>query len=199
MVYREEPEPEIISHLLGDTPNTLRFVLATEVPPETLVAAVRDTVARVDARIPFVLPRTMEQVAADELVRDRFLMTLLGVFALAALVLAAVGVYGVAAQGARARTREIGIRMALGATGEQIVGQLVRGGGMFVLIGLLLGFAGAVAASRLIAGFLFGIEPLDPATWLAVGLVLAAVGLVASYLPARAAARTDPAKVLHIE
>jgi len=199
MVYREEPEPEIISHLLGDTPNTLRFVLSTEVPPETLVAAVRDTVARVDARIPFVLPRTMEQVAADELVRDRFLMTLLGVFALSALVLAAVGVYGVAAQGARARTREIGIRMALGATGEQIVGQLVRGGGVFVLIGLLLGFAGAVAASRLIAGFLFDIEPLDPATWAGVGLVLAAVGLVASYLPARAAARTDPAEVLHVE
>jgi len=126
-------------------------------------------------------------------------MTLLGVFALAALVLAAVGVYGVAAQGARARTREIGIRMALGATGDQIVGQLVRGGGVFVFIGLLLGFVGAGAASRLIAGFLFGIEPLDPVTWVVVGLVLAAVGLAASYLPARAAAHTHPAEVLHVE
>ncbi len=199
MLHMSEPRPEIISHFAGDTPGTMRFALKTAVPPHTLMEVVRETVADVDARIPFVAPRTMDEVAADALIRERFLMTLLGVFAVAALTLATVGVYGVAAQGARARTKEIGIRMALGATGDVIARQLVVRAAVFIGAGLVLGLAASAVGGRLIAGFLYGIEPFDPATWLGVALLLAAVGLLASYLPARIAARTDPSRVLYAE
>jgi hypothetical protein len=199
MFHASEPEPEIISHFAGDTPNTIRFVLQTEVPPVSLVEPAREAVARVDAGIPFVLPRTMAQVAADALVRERFLVTLLTAFGVAALVLAAVGVYGVAAQAARARAREIGIRMALGATGEQILWQLLGRAAAFVALGTVLGLAGAAAGGRVIAGMLYAVTPTDPVTWLVAALLLGAVGLVATYLPARRAARTNPAEVLHIE
>jgi putative ABC transport system permease protein len=199
MLHRSVPRPEIISHFAGDTPGTMSFAVKTELPPQTLMETVRETVADVDARIPFVSPRTMDEVAADALIRERFLMTLLGVFAVAALMLAAVGVYGVAAQGAKVRTKEIGIRMALGATGDVIARQLVLGAAVFIGAGVVLGLAAAAAGGRLIAGFLYGIEPFDPATWLGVALLLAAVGLFASYLPARVAARTDPSRVLYTE
>jgi putative ABC transport system permease protein len=199
MLHASAPRPEIISQFGGDTPGTMSFAIKTELPPQTLTETVRDTVADVDARIPFVAPRTMNEVAADALVRERFLMTLLGVFAVAALILAAVGVYGVAAQGAKVRTKEIGIRMALGATGDVIARQLVLRAAVFIGAGLLLGLAVAAAGGRLIAGFLYGIEPFDPATWLGVALLLAAVGLFASYLPARVAARTDPSRALYTE
>ncbi len=199
MVHATAPQPEIISHFAGDTPGTMRFVLRTEVPPESIGATVRETVADVDPRIPFVAPRTMDEVAADALIRERFLMTLLAAFGSAALTLAAVGVYGVAAQSARGRTREIGIRMALGATGEDIVRRLVFRAAAFVAVGLLVGLGAAAASGRVMTGFLFGVEPVDPATWLAVAALLGLVGLVASYLPARSAVRADPVKALYSE
>ena len=158
MLHTSAPQPEIISHFAGDTPGTMRFALKTEVPPATLAETVRGAVAEIDGRIPFVAPRTMNEVAADALVRERFLMTLLGVFAVAALALAAVGVYGVAAQGARSRIKEIGIRLALGATGEQIVRRLVVRAGVFIGIGLVLGLAASAAAGQLIAGSLYGVR-----------------------------------------
>jgi putative ABC transport system permease protein len=199
MLHADQPHPEIISHFAGDTPQTIRFAIAAQVPPSSLIEPARRAVARVDARLPFVQPRTMREVAADALVRERFLMTLLTTFALCALALATIGVYGVAAQGARTRTREIGIRMALGATGEQIVRALLVRAGVFVAAGLLLGLAAAAASGRVIAGLLFEVGPLDGLTWAVVCALLAAVGLAASWLPARRAARTDPARVLYTE
>jgi predicted permease len=199
MLHAAEPEPEIISHFAGDTPATIRFVIAGAVPPSSLIAPAREAVARVDARIPFVLPRTMEEVAADALVRERFLVTLLTAFGGAALVLAAVGVYGVAAPAARVRAREIGIRMALGATGDQIAWQLLTRAVGFVVVGTALGLAGAAAGGRAIAGMLYEVAPTDPLTWISASLTLAAVGVAATWLPARRAARSNPAAVLHIE
>ena len=199
MLHTSAPRPEIISHFGGDTPGTMSFAVKTELPPHMLMETVRHTVAGVDARIPFVAPRTMDEVAADALIRERFLMKLLGVFAAAALLLAAVGVYGVAAQAAKVRTKEIGIRMALGATGDVIARQLVLRAALFIGAGVVLGLAAAAAGGRLIAGFLYGIEPFDPTTWLGVAVLLAAVGLFASYLPARVAARADPSRALYTE
>lgn len=199
MLHGSVPEPEVISHFAGDTPNTMRLAIAADVPPETLVGAARDALARVDRRIPFVAPRTMREVAADALARERFLMTLLSAFGAAALALSAVGVYGVAAQAARGRTREIGIRKALGATGTQITRQLLARAAAFVGAGTLLGLAGVAASGRLIAGMLYAIQPTDPLTWAGAALLLGAVGLVATYLPARRAARANPAAVLHAE
>ena len=143
--------------------------------------------------------RTMEEVASDALAEERFLMTMLGVFALTALVLAGVGVYGVAAQSARARTREIGIRMALGASAGSVVRLLVWRGATLVAAGLAMGVAGAAAGSRLIEGLLFGVEPLDPRTLVAGCVILAGVALASNYLPARRATRLDPANVLRAE
>jgi putative ABC transport system permease protein len=126
-------------------------------------------------------------------------MTLLGIFAIAALVLAAVGVYGVAAQAARSRTREIGIRMALGAPMREIVRALLYHNLSFVVVGLGLGVAGALAGARVIGSLLYGVEPGDPVTMLSVVGLMAVTALVASYWPAWRATRLDPAKVLRSE
>ena len=114
---------------------------------------------------------------SDALAEDKFLLTLLGVFAGSALLLAAVGVYGVAAQAARGRIREIGIRMALGATHGTIVRLLVLRGAVFIGVGLVLGLAGSLTAGRLMQGLLFGVEPGDPITLASVGVLLALVAL----------------------
>lgn len=195
----EEPRPEIISHLRGDTPQTLHFALKTTIPPLSVAPLVRATLHQMDPEIPLVAVRTMERVASDALAEDRFLLTLLGVFAGSALLLAAIGVYGVAAQAARGRVREIGIRMALGATDSGIVRLLVLRGAAFIAMGLVLGLVGSLTAGRLMQGLLFGVKPGDPVTLGSVGVLLALVALGSSYLPARRATRLDPARVLRGE
>jgi len=124
---------------------------------------------------------------------------LLGVFALAALTLAAIGVYGLISYSVANRTREIGIRVALGAQPSQVMGPIVREGMLLALIGVALGLAGAVAATKVIGAFLFGIEATDPLTFAAVAVLLLLVALLASYVPSRRALRVDALTALRAE
>jgi ABC-type lipoprotein release transport system permease subunit len=131
--------------------------------------------------------------------RERFLMTLLLVFSVVGLSLAVVGVYGVLAQLARHRGREMGIRIALGARSSQVRWLVVRHGLRLTILGLLLGSAGALLCSRAVRGMLYGVGPEDPLTFIVVATVLGATSLVASWLPARRASRADPAVTLRGE
>jgi ABC-type antimicrobial peptide transport system permease subunit len=141
----------------------------------------------------------MEQVAARALATQRFLMLLLGLFGGLALVLACVGVYGVAAQVARSRVREVGIRMALGAGGWTIIRELVLKGAGYVVAGLAIGLVTAYAGANVMQSFLFGVEPVDPITFAVVPALLIAVTMIASWIPARRATRLNPVTVLRTD
>ncbi len=130
---------------------------------------------------------------------ERFRTQLLSVFAALALLLASVGIAGVMSQAVRQRTAEIGVRMALGAEPRRVVSGLLAEGMRLVAIGLLIGIAGALAASRVLSSFLYGIGAADPATYATVGLVLAACAALACWIPARRAAAIDPMRALRAE
>jgi ABC-type antimicrobial peptide transport system permease subunit len=141
----------------------------------------------------------MDELLAASAAERRFALTVFESFALAALVLAAAGIYGVLAGSVAERTREIGVRSALGATRGRIVGLVLRQGLRLTGLGVALGAAVAVAAARAIAAMLFGISPLDPLTYLGVAALLAAVSAAACAVPAWRAARVDPAETLRAE
>lgn len=167
--------------------------------PARLVAAVGSIINDVDPNLPVFGATAMEELVADSMARDRFLMLLLLTFAAVAVVLSLVGVYGVTAQVARQRLPELGLRVALGAQGRDIVWLTIRRGTALVATGVALGVAVALVATRMIAGLLYGVAPNDPATFAVVALFLTAAGLSASWLPARRAARVDPAVMLRAE
>jgi len=155
--------------------------------------------ARVDPSVPVFNDRTVEQLMREASSRRRVAAIVLSVFAAAAVLLAAIGLYGVIAQNVSARRREIGVRMALGATTDQILRLFLRHGLLVVAVGIGCGLLAAVAAARSLATLVFGIAPRDPATLAAVAALLAAVTLLASYLPARSATRVDPVEALRSE
>jgi putative ABC transport system permease protein len=196
MELTSEPQPEIIAHLAADTPRLMRFVVKADQDPTTLVPQLRSALAELDPEIPLMRVRSMETVAVDALAADRYLMILLGVFAAVALVLAAVGVYGVAAQAARARTREIGIRLALGATPRDVARTLSTRGLSYVLLGVAGGVIGTRLAANVTRKLLFRVEPTDPITMVSVAVLLVLVALGATLVPARRASRVDPTRVL---
>ena len=196
MSVREDPAPEIIAHVFGDVPSTLSIVVASQVPPLSLVPAIRTALRGLDPGIPIMDVVTMESIRSSALSRERFIFTVFGVLALCALLLACVGVYGVASQVARARNREVGIRVALGATSGRILRQFLSTRFRWVLLGLGFGVAGALGTGRLMESLLWGIEPADPPTLLAVSAILTLSGFLASYLPARRASLQDPVAVL---
>ena len=134
----------------------------------------------------------MDDVVANSLGTRRVSMQLFAVFAIAALLLAALGIYGVMAYSVTQRTQEIGIRMALGAQKSDVLRLVIRQGMALSVIGVVVGLAGAFALTRLIANLLFGVAATDPLTFVAIPLLLLSVALVACYLPARRAARLDP-------
>ena len=164
--------------------------------PSTLAPVIRGVVAAMDPLLALGAPRTLSSVHADSLARQRFLMTLLLAFAGVGLVLAVVGVYGVLAHVARRRSREMGIRIALGAQGSQVRWLVVRHGLRLTLIGLALGTLATLGATRAMSGLLYRIAPTDPTTIIGVALVLAVTSVIASWLPAVAASRADPAIAL---
>jgi len=140
--------------------------------------------------------RTMEEVVAQSIGTRRVSMLLVSVFAGAALLLAAVGIYGVMAYSVTQRTQEIGIRMALGAQTGDVLRMVVRQGMTLALVGIGVGLAGAFGFTRLLASLLFGVNASDPLTYVGISLLLALVALLACYLPARRAARLDPMNAL---
>jgi len=136
---------------------------------------------------------------ARSLSRARFSMTLLSIFAGLALVLSAVGIYGVMAYNVVQRTREIGIRLALGAARSDVLAMVLLGGGRLIALGILLGLAGALGMNYLLRSQLYGVSPTDPITYIGVALILGLVALLASYVPARRATRVDPLVALRYE
>jgi putative ABC transport system permease protein len=160
--------------------------------PALLTGSLREAVRALDSDLPVDKVAPMSEVVAASLAQSRFKAVLLALFAGLALVLAIVGVYGVVSYSVAQRTHEIGIRMALGARRGEVLRLVVRQGMTQVLIGLALGLAGAWFASRFLAGQVYGLSATDPLTFVAVPLGLAAVALVANYLPARRATQVDP-------
>jgi putative ABC transport system permease protein len=173
--------------------------LRTAGEPHSAAGALRAVVRRLDPSQPLVKIRTMEENISTSVSAPRFRATLLGIFAGSTLLLAVIGLYGVMTCSVTQRIPEIGIRLTLGARPGQIVGMVVGEGLKLALAGGLAGIAGALALSRLLSGVLYSIGAADPLTYCAVALVLVAVGLVASYLPARRATRIDPIAALRHE
>ena len=164
--------------------------------PEGVAASAAAAVRAVDPDLPVFEVKTMEDVVGGTLTIRRFSLLLLGLFAALALCLAAVGLYAMMAYSVGQRTREIGVRMALGADARAIVRMILRRGMTLAGIGLLLGALAAVVVSRFIASLLFGVEPTDPLTFVAIAALLACTAAIASLLPALRAARVSPAEAL---
>jgi putative ABC transport system permease protein len=177
----------------------LAIVLRTVGDPGALAAPARAAMAEVDPTQPIFGLQTVEQLAAASLAQRRFTLTLMLVFGVVALALASVGLYGVMAYTVAQRTREIGIRVALGARPAQVLGMVVGGGMTLVAAGTAIGTAGALAASRVAAGLLYGVSSTDVTTYLGIAGLLAAVALLATILPARRAMRVDPLRALRAE
>jgi putative ABC transport system permease protein len=177
----------------GEPVRSLTVVLRAGSSPLTLAPQVRQVVRGLDSELPVFRVQTMEQVLARSVSRARVLAALLAGFSVIALVLAAVGVYGVIAHTVAERRRELAIRVALGARAGQVVWPVVGRGSVLVGAGLAAGAAVTVVAVQGIRAQLYGVRPLDVASLLVVGLGIAAVGLVATWLPARRAAAVDPA------
>jgi putative ABC transport system permease protein len=175
------------------------FVIRSEGDPMALAASVKERIWSVEKNLPISDIATMEQVLSDSLSRRRLYTVLLGIFAGSALVLAAVGVYGVVSQSVIHRMNEIGIRVALGAQRKDIL-LLILGRGMGVALGgMAIGAVAAIGIARLMSAFLFGVSSTDPWAFSAVGAVLAAVALIACYVPARRAMSVDPVVALRCQ
>jgi putative ABC transport system permease protein len=177
----------------------VNFVIGASVDPLSLVAAVRREVSAVDREQPVFNIRSLEQVMADSVSRQRFQTLLLGAFAATALLLAAIGVYGVVSYSVSQRTGEIGIRMALGARPRDVLRLVIGQGLTLTVLGLVLGLAGALGLTRLMAGLLFGVSAKDPLTFCVTALLLTAVALLAALVPARRATKVDPLAAIRNE
>jgi putative ABC transport system permease protein len=177
----------------------LFIVARTDDDPSSLAPSVRGAVASVDRDLPVYRVTTMERLVADSLAQRRFAMFLFGVFAVLALALAVVGLYGVMSYAVAQRTHEIGLRMALGAQAGDVLRMIVGQGMMLVAVGLGLGLLGALGLTWLMRSLLYGVTSTDPLTYAAIALLLGAVALLASYVPARRATKVDPMVALRYE
>jgi ABC-type antimicrobial peptide transport system permease subunit len=176
--------------------NYFTLVVRTAGEPLGAVPAVRAQLRALDAEQPVFEVASMDQLLSSMVAQRRFSMTLLGTFAALALVLGVVGVYGVTSYLVAQRTREVGVRLALGARPAQVVSMVVRQGMVVAVIGLAVGLAGALVAGRLMTGLLYGVSPYDIATLVSVTVVIGVATLVANWLPALRAAHVDPLSAL---
>src|SRR5215831_8525016 len=183
----------------GVSPPSMNVVMRTTLPPSALSGTIERVVRELDAAVPVVRLRDMDSVFAESISRPRLLAQLLGAFAGLALLLAAIGTYGVLSYMVTERRREIGIRVALGATRPHVLTQIMKQGLQVTAIGAAIGLAGALAVNRLIASLLFGVQPTDIVTIAFVIATITAVAVVASWLPAWRASRLDPNVVLRDE
>ncbi len=194
-----DPRPEIfIPHAQFRLPQ-MTLVARTAGDPSQLVNAIRAQIRAVNRNAPITGVQTMEQLLSRSVMARRFTMALLTVFAGLALILAAVGIFGVMSYSVTERTREIGIRMALGARAGDVVKVIVRQGMILAVIGIVFGLAASFALTPLMQSLLFGVSPTDPVTFIVLAFLLAAVALAACHLPARRAARVDPMVTLRHE
>jgi putative ABC transport system permease protein len=164
-----------------------------------LMTTARDALRTVDKDVPMHMAMPMEQVLADSVAPRRFSMLLISILGTVALTLATVGLYGVLSYSVIQRTREMGIRMALGAQRSHVIRLVVRQGMVLTLIGILVGLGASLALTRVMSSLLFGVSPTDVTTFLSITPALATVAFLASYLPARRATKVDPVVSLRFE
>jgi putative ABC transport system permease protein len=195
----EAPEPTVyVPHAQSPT-GANAFVIRTRGDPLAALAQVRAEFRAVNPGLPLASTATLESLLDDSLRERRFHLALLGAFAAVALLLAALGVYGVMSHATTERTHEIGVRMALGARAVDVSRMVMRQGAVLAAAGAIGGVLGAVAVTRLLRGMLFGVTPLDPLAYLSAGVLLLGAAGLACYLPARRAARLDPVRALRVE
>jgi putative ABC transport system permease protein len=199
-----QPTPSLVyapltQHRREGWSNNLMLAVQTSTKPETLTSAIREQVRGLDPDQPVTSIRTMDELLNRTLSEAKFSLLLFGLFAALALVLAAIGIYAVMATAVTQRTHEIGLRMALGAQKRDVLRLVIGEGMMLVLIGVAAGLASAVALTRLMSTLLFGVSATDPMTLALITLLLAAVALLACYLPARRATKVDPLVALRYE
>jgi putative ABC transport system permease protein len=193
------PRGEVIVPMSQDVSNDFNVLIRTSGDAAAVGPFLRMAVRELDPTLAILSLRTLEELRVASMAKARFLTTLLLVFAAIGLVLSVVGVYGVLAQVTRNRTREMGIRIALGAQSTQVRWLVVRQGLALTVAGLLLGGAGALVATRAMRKLLFNVAPNDPATLLAVALILAATSVLAAWIPAVKASRSDPCAALRAD
>jgi predicted permease len=179
--------------------HTMTVLVRTATSPTDVIATIRREVTSLDPNLPIYDVRTMDQWIANSLAAPRFNVVLLGTFAGLALILASVGIYGVVSHSVTQRTRELGLRVAVGAQPRDVVAMVLRESLLVVAVGMTVGLAAALLGTRALSGLLFGIGAMDPATWIAVTSLLFGVAFLASYVPARRATRIDPMIALRAE
>src|SRR5262245_33793878 len=201
-----EPRPELYFHTLTSPPYSPVVAIRAKSDlqgAQSLIATVRNVARSIDSEVAIANIITMEKLVARSVAQRRFSMLLLGVFALIALALSAVGVYGVISYSVAQRVNEIGVRMALGAGSQDVIGMVLKEGMLLAFIGAGVGAGGAIVLTRLMAGMLssllFSVSKTDPVTFTGVAVLLGVVSLIACYIPARRAAKVDPMVALRVE
>lgn len=199
--YRADQEPVPITYVpFTSSPGRAQnLMIRTAGDPMRLAGSVRAALQALDPSLPVSPPRTLDDVVGASLTQRRFNMTLLGVFAAIALVLAIAGIYGTVAYSVAQRTQEIGIRVALGATSREILGLVLVGALKPVAAGLAIGLVSALGLTRLLAGLVYGVSPTDPLTFISLPLLLGVVAVLAGLFPALRATRVDPLDALRVE
>jgi putative ABC transport system permease protein len=195
----EEPGREMYTNIAQTPRGMVNLVLRTASDPATVTSAVKTEVQALDRDLPVYSPKTMQERVSESAAAPRFRTLLLALFAALALVLAAVGIYGVISYSVTQRTHEIGIRMALGAGRRDILKMVVGRGVLLTMIGVGIGLAGAFILTRIMASLLFGVSATDPVTYTVVSVLLVAVAFLACYIPARRATKVDPMVALRYE
>jgi predicted permease len=194
-----EPQPAVYLSQFNAPRQSTNVVVRTASDPLALAGAIRAIVAEMDPDQPVRSISTISEIMSESVARDRFFTLLFGIFGGLALVLAAIGIYGVLSYSVGQRTREFGVRMALGAQAADVLRMVVASGMTLVAAGVVIGLVAALALTRVMAGLLFGVSHTDPVTFVAVPAILIAVALAASLLPAYRATRVDPMTALRNE
>jgi len=197
--FDQPDQPHLYFPIFQRPGYAMAVYLQTGPEPTTLVKSLREQVQAVDPNLPVFGERTMESVVADSVGQRRFAMQVVALFGVLALLLASIGIYGVMAYSVNQRTREIGIRMALGASRTTIMRWVLRQGLVLIAIGVGTGLLAAFALMRLLRSLLFGVATTDVVTYGALAFVLAIVALLACYIPARRATKIDPLVALRYE
>jgi predicted permease len=195
----EAPEPMVYAPFDQWPMSGFTVVMRTARASDAVLGAARAAVHDIDSDLALYQTRSLDDLVSASVAQPRFYMSLLTAFAVVALALSGIGIYGVIAYLVSQRAREIGIRIALGASREHVVRMVVRQGAAMAGAGIAIGLAGALLLTRLMTSLLFDVTPSDPVTFAAVAVVLGAVAMAASWIPARRAARVDPALAMRAE
>jgi putative ABC transport system permease protein len=197
--FKESVRPVVYYPWTQLPPNPMTVVVRTSNDPNAFTGALQQALWSVDKDQPALTVETVSQRLGALMAERRFMMALLGAFALLSIILATVGIYGVISYSVEQRTHEIGVRMALGADGADVVQLVIRHGVSLAAMGVGLGFAAALALTRFLAGMLYGVQPTDVATFAAVSVLLVSAAVLACYIPARRATKVDPMVALRFE